>query len=489
MKTLVLAVLLVALFLAGCSNAPEPLASGDIEPKVRVVSTAGVGTDVTVVLHRGSSPFATYRLLAGERLTASAPDGTTVELERGVDTSAWLRRNAYVGRLPEVAPREDVTITFERPTEDAPLVSLVRVPGEVRVTRPEVGASRTLGESFSVAWDSVPGDGVELRYHLLDCVGLDADEVAELRIDNGFASFTPLDGAVGLATTSFDAPDAAERCEVELSVGRIGDRIALDPAFGELRDGSRSVRVTRVLPLVFDEQPRVATADLSPRVRVVSTAGVGVDVTVVLFRAGLGGGTYELGFAERLTVTPAGGATVVMRPGIDRSLAGEPDAYLASLPDLSPGTEVVITLERDDEADVSAPRTAVRIPDEITVTAPDAGTLLPFGESYTVRWEALPTGQVEVRYDLKRCEDVEQEAFVDAVAARGRPLALRAGDAESTSITFPRPEDATRCEVDLLVGRTGAAIDLDPAFRDLGAGSRAVRVTAPLPLVFVPDVP
>ena len=489
MRTIVIAVSSVVLLAVGCSTTPEPLASGDIEPKVRVVSTAGVGTDVTVVLHRGASPFATYRLLDGERLTASAPDGTTVELVRGVDTSAWLRRNAYVGRLPEVAPREDVTITFERPSEAAPLVSLVRVPGEVRVTRPGAGDRRSLGESFSVAWDSLPGDEVELRYHLVDCTGLGADEVAELRVDNGFASALPIDGTAGLTTTSFEAPEAAERCEVELAVGRIGERISLDPALGELRDGSRSVRVTRLLPLVFDQEPRVATADLTPRVRVVSTAGVGVEVTVVLFRAGIAGGTYELGFDERLSVTPSGGAAVAMRPGIDRSLATEPDAYLATLPDLAPGTELVIALERDDDAAVSALRTALRIPGEIAVRAPDPDTVLPFGESFTVRWEALATGQVELRYDLQRCEDTPQEVFDEAVAARGRPLALRDGDAESTSVTFPRPEDATRCEADLLVGRSSGTIDLDPAFRELGAGSRAVRVSAPLPLVFDIDAP
>lgn len=480
---------LAALVLIGCSAAPEPLASEDIEPKVRVVSSAGVGTEVTVVLHRGTSLFATYRLLAGERLIASAPDGSSVELVRGVDTSAWLRRNAYVGLLPEVAPRQDVTITFERPGEES-LVSFVRIPGEIRVTRPLADDRRTFGESFSVAWDSLTSDDVELRYHLADCDGLSDDEVADLRIDNGFASLFLIDGAAGLTTTSFDAPSDATACAVDLAVGRVSDQIALDPAFGELRGDSRAVRVTRRVPLVIGTAPVTATADIAPKVRVVSTAGVSTEVTVVLFRAGVLTGTYELGFGERLTVTPVGGETVTMRPGVDRSVVTEPDAYVATLPPLPVGAELIIALERDGVTGVSAPATRVRIPGEINVTEPVAGAELPFGTTYSVRWEPLATGQVELRYDLQTCEGVEAEAFEDAVIARARPiLPLRAGDLESTSVTFPRPEGATRCEAYLLVGRTGDAIDLDPAFRGLDAASRAVRVSAPLPLVFSDDAP
>jgi hypothetical protein len=214
------------------------------------VSTAGVGTEVTVVLYRGGSFFATYRLLAGERLTASTPDGASVALQRGVDTSSWLRRNAYVGTLPEVAAREDVTIAFERPGEET-LLSLVRIPGEVRVTRPTAGDRRTFGETFAVAWDAFTVGDVELRYHFADCAGLDAREVEALRIDSGYVTLLPIDGAAGLTTTSFDAPTAASSCAVDLAVGRVGDQIALDPAFGALRDQSRVVRVTRLLPLVF----------------------------------------------------------------------------------------------------------------------------------------------------------------------------------------------------------------------------------------------
>lgn len=487
MRTAVVAAALLALLLSACSGAPDSVATNDIEPKVRVVSTAGEGTVVSVVLYRGDSFFATYRLLAGERLTATGPDGSVVELVRGVDTSAFLRRNAYVGTLPEVPPREDVIIAFERSGEASALETVVRIPGEIRVSRPQAGDRRTLNESFTVAWDALASDDVELSYRVPACDGLDAEELDELRTQRGFVSFLPIDGSTGLTTTSFDAPSAATRCEADLIVGRVGDQIALDPAFGELRDASRAVRVTAPIPMVFTETPSVATADIQPKVRVVSVAGGATEVTVVLFRTGVFTGTFELAIGERLTVTPAGGDTVALRPGVDASVVTEPDAYTATLPPLAPGTELVIALERP--GDVSAPRTTVRIPDEIVVSEPAAATTVSFGEAFTVRWQSLASGQVELRYDLQRCDALDAEAFEDARAARARPLALRDGDAESTSVTFPRPDEAERCEADLLVGRTSTVIDLDPAFGGLAAASRAVRVTAPIPLVFVPSAP
>jgi len=487
LRTTVVVATLLTLVLSACSRAPDPVATSDIEPKVRVVSTAGEGTAVTVVLYRGDSLFATYRLLAGERLTATGPDGTAVVLERGVDTSAFLRRNAYVGTLPEVPPREDVTIAFERSGEASALETVVRVPAEIRVNRPQAGDRRTLNDSFTVTWDALASDDVELSYRVAACDGLDAEELDDLRTQRGFVSFFPSDGTTGLTTTSFDAPSAATRCEADLIVGRVGDQIALDPAFGELRDASRAVRVSAPIPMVFTATPSVATADIQPKVRVVSVAGGATEVTVVLFRTGALAGTYELALGERLTVTPAGGDTVALRPGVDASVVTEPDAYVATLPSLAPGTELVLVLERP--GDDAAPRTTVRIPDEIVVSEPAAGTTVSFGESFTVRWQSLASGQVELRYDLQRCDALDAEAFEDARVVRARPLPLRDGGAESASIAFPRPDEAERCEADLLVGRTSSVIELDPAFGGLAGASRAVRVTAPIPLAFVPAAP
>lgn len=473
---------LSALLLAACASEPEPRATADIEPKVRVVSTAGEGTEVTVVLFRGSLPFATYRLQAGERLTASTPDGTTVELERGVDMSSWLRRNAYVGSLPETRPGDDVVIALTRAGAESAPDTVVRVPGEIRVTRPGAGDERTLNDSFSVAWEPLASGEVELRFRVEACEGLDSEAFDDLRTERGFAQLPLSDGSTGLATLTFSAPDETERCEADVLVGRVGDAIALDAAFGELRDSSRAVRVSAPLPLVFGEAPAVATADIEPKVRVVSTAGESTEVTVVLFRPGVFGSTYELALGERLTVTPAGGESVVLRPGVDTSSPAQPDAYVASLPALGPGAELVIALERVGEVD--APNTVVRVPEEIELSEPEPDAVLTLGEAFTLAWSPFDPGQVELRYAVASCTGLDAEAFDDLRTDRAYPQALLEGDeGTSDSLSFAAAE-AERCEVDLLAGRVADAIEVDPAFRGLRGASRAVRVSAPLPLVF-----
>ncbi len=476
----------LVLLLGACASAPERLATADIEPKVRVVSTAGEATEVTVVLFRGSQPFATYRLQRGERLTVTPPGGEPVALTPGTDMSAWLRRNAYVATLPEARPGDELVIAFTRAEEDDAPATVVRVPGEIAVTRPSPGDERTFDESFSVAWEPLGSGQVELRFAVGDCAGLAEEDLEELRAERGFVGFpfgAPLSpGETGLATVTFSAPAAAERCEAALLVGRTSDAIALDPAFGALRDDSRSVRVSAVVPLLISQAPTLATADIEPKVRVVSTAGQGTEVTVVLFRAGLlPGGTYELAIGERLTVTPAGGESVVLRPGTDMSAPTQNDAYLATLPESAPGEVLVIALERDGEE--AAPNTVVRIPDEIDVTRPVAGDTRTLGESFTIEWEPLPSGQVELRFAVDACDGLDDEALDDLRTTRGYPLTLRAGDAQSTTVTFSAPSAAERCEADLLVGRTSDGIDLDPAYRGLRGASRAIRVSEPLPLV------
>ncbi len=480
------ALVLLALVLAasGCGSELEPVATAEIEPKVRVVSVAGVATEVIVVLFRQDSFITTYGLRPGERLTVAAPGGEPVELVRGVDTSAWLRRNAYVATLPPTAPGDELVIAFERATEQPAPRTIARVPGDIAVTRPSPGDGRTIGESFSVAWQPLGGGQVELRYAVRACEGLDDEELETLRTERGFAPLRLVDGDLGIATTSFDAPSAATRCEADLLVGRTSDAIALDPAFGELRGSSRTVRVSDLVPLVFTQTPTLATADIEPKVRVVSTAGRGTEVTVVLFRAGvLGGATFELAIGERLTVTPPGGEPVTMAPGVDMSSSAQRDAYVAWLPELLPDEQLVIALERPDDG--AAPATVVRIPGEIELTRPAPGEERTIGEPFTVEWTPLPSGQVELRFALQECRGLDQEAFEDLRAARGYPLALRSGDAGSTTVTFAAA-DAERCDAELVVGRTGDGIDLDPAFRGLRAASRVLRVSAPTPLVFQP---
>lgn len=186
MRNVFIVVASLALLLGACGREPLVVATADLEPKVRVVSTAGVGTEVTLVLFRDL--VATYDLLPGERITAAPDGGTAVVMTPGVDDSAWLRRRAYVATLPEVGPRQDVVITFERPQDGEVLEIVARVPGEIAVTRPAAGEERTLNEPFAVAWDPLPGDQVEFRFDVAGCEGLEAERLADLRTEAGFAA-------------------------------------------------------------------------------------------------------------------------------------------------------------------------------------------------------------------------------------------------------------------------------------------------------------
>jgi hypothetical protein len=472
----------LALLLGACTREPLVVATADLEPKVRVVSTAGVGTQVTLVLFRDL--VATYDLLPGERLTAAPDGGTAVEMAPGVDDSAWLRRRAYVATLPEVGPRQDVVITFERPQDGEVLEIVARVPGEVSVTRPAAGDERTLNEPFAVAWDPLPGDQVEFRFDVTGCEGLDAEQLADLRTEAGFAALPLTDGTLGLANLTFEAPDEAASCAADLLVGRAwdGGDILVDEAFGELRGQSRSVRVSRVVPLSFVPETVLPTVDIAPKVRVVSMAGGGTEVTVVLWRAGLPpAAPYELAVGERLTVTPDGGATVLLLPATDLSTPLQPDAYQAWLPELGPGERLTIALERP--GDDAAPSTVVTIPEAVAPTAPAPGAELVFGEAFELAWGAVDD-DLERRYAIGACDGLEAEAFEDVRVARGYPVVFT-GEDGTLELTFTRPEEATSCTLDLQVGRVGDGIALDPAFRELDAASRVVRVGAPLPLAFV----
>jgi len=472
-----------ALLLAACSREPLVVATADLEPKVRVVSTAGAGTEVTLVLFRDL--LATYDLLPGERLTAAPDGGTPVVMTPGVDGSAWLRRRAYVATLPEVGPRQDVVITFERPQDGEVLEIVARVPGEVRVTRPEAGDERTLNEPFTVVWDTLPGDQVEFRFDVAACDGLDVEQLEDLRTEAGFAALPLTDGTLGLANLTFSAPDDATRCAADLLVGRAwdGGDILVDEAFGALRGQSRTVRVSRVLPLSFVPETVLPTVDIAPKVRVVSVAGVGTEVTVVLSRAGLPlVAPYELAVGERLTATPDGGAPVLLLPATDLSTPLQPDAYRAWLPELAPGERLTIALER--VGDDAAPATVVTIPEGVALTAPAPDARLTFGEAFEVVWEAV-ADDLERRYVIEACAGLEADEFEDVRVGRGYPIVF-SGEDGTLELTFTRPGEAESCALDLQVGRVGDDIVLDPAFRELAGASRVVRVEAPLPLAFEP---
>jgi hypothetical protein len=125
----------------------------------------------------------------------------------------------------------------------------VTIPEEFALTAPEPGARLVFGEAFEVAWDAVEDD-LERRYAIESCDGLEPDEFEDVRVARGYpVVFSGEDGTLDL---TFTRPGEAASCAVELGVGRVGDAIALDPAFRELAGASRVVRVGAPLPLTFE---------------------------------------------------------------------------------------------------------------------------------------------------------------------------------------------------------------------------------------------
>ena len=116
------------------------------------------------------------------------------------------------------------------------------------MTAPVPGAQLVFGEAFEVAWDAVEDD-LERRYVIGACEGLEPEEFEDVRVGRGYpVAFSGEDGALEL---TFTRPGEAASCALDLQVGRVGDAIALDPAFRELAGASRVVRVGAPLPLAF----------------------------------------------------------------------------------------------------------------------------------------------------------------------------------------------------------------------------------------------
>jgi hypothetical protein len=203
-----------------------------------------------VVLWRAGLPLAApYELAVGELLTATAEGGTPVVLAPATDLSTPLQPDAYRAWLPELGPGERLTIALERAGDDAAPSTLVTIPAGVAVTAPAPGARLAFDEPFELAWDGVEDD-LERRVVVGACDGLEADEFEDVRVGRGYPVVFP--GDEGALELTFTRPGEAASCAVELQVGRVGEGIALDPAFRELDGASRVVRVAAPLPLAFE---------------------------------------------------------------------------------------------------------------------------------------------------------------------------------------------------------------------------------------------
>lgn len=232
----------------------------------------------------------------------------------------------------------------------------------------------------------------------------------------------------------------------------------------------------------------VPTDAIVPQFRVVAGPGA-TDVTVTLYRSGLGSNRIELAAGDTLTARIGGSAPVslsVRAPGTASV------RYTASLAPTSEGDEVIVALERSSQ--VSAPATRIVIPLAPVLSAPTDGSTetIVAGDtespSVSVAWAPLPDGlSVEVSFDLITCaDDQDFDVLGSLMALPGSLFDGAAGGAEATTWT-PAVYDQG-CVADVLVGGVTDEVELDPAFGGQRAGTRIVHL-APPPRVTFETIP
>lgn len=224
----------------------------------------------------------------------------------------------------------------------------------------------------------------------------------------------------------------------------------------------------------------VPTSEIAPRIRVVSHA-TQTEVTVILYRGTAGLHRLQLTAGDALRVLPPTGPAVTMAvQGADTLQV----RYVATLPPVEPGDELVVALLRATLAD--APNTIVTVPDAPVVNGPEAGATFEPDAEFEVAWVPFADDTVEVRFAQTACEDLSPDEAAAVEAFVGLPGTLHDGTAGSASVTFFPGGSALACEADLLVGRVRGDVDLDPALAGLRSDTRIVREAPARRLVFAP---
>jgi hypothetical protein len=124
----------------------------------------------------------------------------------------------------------------------------------------------------------------------------------------------------------------------------------------------------------------VPTSSIEPWIRVVSTP-VATEVEVALLGPGFGQNFITLGSADVLSVAIGAGAPVALTVTDPRTVNTR---YVASLPAVAPGTELVFGLTRVDFDD--APQTRVVVPVAPVVTGPAADSTFSNADDVNVTW-------------------------------------------------------------------------------------------------------
>jgi len=237
------------------------------------------------------------------------------------------------------------------------------------------------------------------------------------------------------------------------------------------------VRSTLALALVaalaacsVEDAAGVATSAISPRIRVASFPDGRAEVSVAL-RHGLAS-VLELPAGDALTVRREGGAPVAMVAGEDALGAR---AYLGSVGGVGPGDTLILALTRANEED--APATRLTVPADFTLSAPTDGAEFEAGAAIPLSWPLeAGDGVVEARLVARSCSGGDDATFAFVAFVNGLPATFDLSDGGGNLANRTLIGDAAACSFELRVGRSGGAIELDPAFADPAPASAVVRL-------------
>lgn len=236
--------------LAACTTVDSgPVATSDVQPRIRVVVDAGGTAHVSVALLTGFA--SALELQSGESLTARLEAGPPVALSFGTG-EVFGASAAYFATLDGATVGDEIVLSWTRPDGvDAPATTVV-VPEPLSDVA-TAGAAFGFDDDVGVSWaPDASGDEVDARLRLEACDDLDADELEAARFLGGFPTTFPIEDGAGTFEPIL-LVGASTTCSAVLEIGRSSDAIDLDPAFAGLRARSSVVQLATAVALVFAE--------------------------------------------------------------------------------------------------------------------------------------------------------------------------------------------------------------------------------------------
>jgi len=176
----------------------------------------------------------------------------------------------------------------------------------------------------------------------------------------------------------------------------------------------------------------------------------------------------ELGRGEQLTATGGGKAVTLMRQNVAgaTSYRGRLDGVHAA------GTEIVVDLRREAD-NASAPRSSVRLPAAVTLTAPAAGARFSRArDDIRVRIGGGPSDAPAI---LTWAGDCIVAGSIELEPGR-RDVTISRGTIKRATPPSPATSDESTCRISLTLTRREEG-QLDPAFKNgsIRAETQAVR--------------